>query len=205
MSTRPRKRGKALTVIGAVVDHLRQRFMKNVVVQTDGCWRWTGQLRDNGYGKFSVVNRTQSAHRVSYALFKEDIPADLLVRHTCHQKFCVNPDHLILGTHLDNAQDSLLAGLYLRGDDHPCRKNPSVMPRGERHPHSVLTENSVLSIRERYAAGGCTMQTLASEYRCSITAISCITSGRTWLHVGGPITKPGLGGNGKGRKIRRAA
>jgi hypothetical protein len=39
-------------------------------------------------------------------LWKGEV-ADLLVRHKCHNKVCCNPDHLLLGTDLDNYYDSV--------------------------------------------------------------------------------------------------
>lgn len=52
------------------------------------------------------------AHRLSYSLNKESVPnypgqkREGLVLHTCDHKWCVNPDHLYLGTSKQNAQDN---------------------------------------------------------------------------------------------------
>lgn len=37
--------------------------------------------------------------------FKGEIPVGMVVRHTCDNKLCINPDHLILGSCKDNSQD----------------------------------------------------------------------------------------------------
>ncbi|UGO47583.1 HNH endonuclease [Morganella phage vB_MmoP_Lilpapawes] len=36
-----------------------------------------------------------------------DIPAGMVVRHTCDNKRCVNPNHLLLGTRKENTHDML--------------------------------------------------------------------------------------------------
>ena len=43
--------------------------------------------------------------RYIYQMFKGEIPSGLVIRHTCDNKKCINPDHLILGTYKENTQD----------------------------------------------------------------------------------------------------
>ena len=69
------------------------------------CWVWQKQLDYQGYGRIKGNPYGIRAHRVSYQLFVGAIPEGLVLRHTCNNKSCVNPEHLILGTHKENAQD----------------------------------------------------------------------------------------------------
>lgn len=69
------------------------------------CWIWQKQLDYSGYGRIKGNPFGIRAHRVSYQLFNGPIPEDRIIRHTCRNKSCVNPQHLLLGTHKDNAQD----------------------------------------------------------------------------------------------------
>ena len=75
-----------------------------------GCWLWSNALDNNGYGSIEVVGRRMGAHRASYMAFIGEIPLDLVVRHKCDMRACVNPSHLILGTHSDNMLDRARRG-----------------------------------------------------------------------------------------------
>lgn len=75
-----------------------------------GCWFWTGVLNKGGYGRFVVGGREEMAHRAAWMLFKGEIPDGKLVLHRCDVPACVNPAHLFLGTHADNAMDKMLKG-----------------------------------------------------------------------------------------------
>jgi hypothetical protein len=73
----------------------------------NGCWNCTGYL-NRGYG----VTRYEGkdiipAHRLSWILFKGEIPKGLWVLHKCDNKRCVNPEHLFLGTCKDNVKDMI--------------------------------------------------------------------------------------------------
>lgn len=61
-------------------------------------------------------------------------------------------------------------------------------PRGIDHYCVKLTPDSVLAIRHAFAAGKLQILELAEEYSVSPSAIGCVVHGKTWKHVGGPIT-----------------
>lgn len=85
---------------------LRTRIERLSVPEPNtGCWLWTGTL-NNGYGMVGAPDgKKRLAHRVSYAEYVGD-PSGKIVMHACDTPACVNPDHLRLGSHRDNAVDA---------------------------------------------------------------------------------------------------
>jgi len=78
----------------------KTKFMARVDTESpNGCWNWTGKTHVRcGYGMMSMGARGAQAyaHRVSYSIFKGEIPDDGFIDHMCHNKKCVNPEHLRL-------------------------------------------------------------------------------------------------------------
>lgn len=77
----------------------------------DGCVVWAAGLTHQGYGRFKVGGKNYRAHRLSYAWANNvEIPAGMLVCHSCDNPKCVYPDHLWLGTDADNNKDARQKG-----------------------------------------------------------------------------------------------
>ena len=91
-------------------DKTKRRFESKYIPEPNsGCWLWTGSLVGWGYGRFASKHRT-NAHRMSYMIYCEPIPDNMLVCHKCDVPSCVNPDHLFLGTTIDNINDKVRKG-----------------------------------------------------------------------------------------------
>lgn len=87
---------------------LEEKFWQHAT-PTDGCWMWKGKVNKAGYG--SLYHKGQLvASRVSYLLHHGFFDVSLLVCHRCDVPGCVNPDHLFLGTALDNHRDMVSKG-----------------------------------------------------------------------------------------------
>lgn len=77
----------------------------------NGCLVFNGARHEFGYGLIRDNKGSYSRlHRLSYEHYKGEIPEGLVVRHTCDNPSCWNPDHLELGTYKDNSQDMVTRG-----------------------------------------------------------------------------------------------
>lgn len=131
-----------------------------------GCWLWYAGVDSYGYGQIKVPWRRspEKAHRVSYLLFRGDIPDDLCVCHHCDTPACVNPFHLFLGTKRDNSID--------------CAR------KGRRHNQRITVETA----REIYRARG-TLSEIAERWGIHPSTISEIQTGRTKVYATGATAR----------------
>lgn len=81
-----------------------KKFWEKVIVG-DGCWGWKDKPFKNGY-PYLQVGRSgpkKKASRVSFFIKNKYLPE--VVRHTCDNTVCTNPEHLVPGTQRDNIGD----------------------------------------------------------------------------------------------------
>lgn len=76
-----------------------------IINPNSGCWEWMRNNDKDGYGKVRHLGKTQRVHRVAWMLWKGKIPKGMCVLHSCDNPPCCNPDHLFIGTMLDNRLD----------------------------------------------------------------------------------------------------
>lgn len=142
---------------------VRDVFHSSYVVQASGCWEWVKKKFRNGYGCFCYRGRYLLAHRVAYEAYYGEEPPDMIVMHSCDNPGCVNPQHLSLGTHADNARDKVSKG----------RCNPA---RGDRHPRYKLSDDDIKEIINRRNNGEL-CKDLAVEFGVSGKTISVVSRG----------------------------
>jgi hypothetical protein len=134
-----------------------------------GCWLWSGRTNYSGYGHFCLDSKAGvKAHRFSLQLkIGRALGPSESACHRCDTPACVNPEHLFVGTHLENMRDSIRKG-----------RRPSV--RGSLNAISKLTEEQVSFIRSTTPFSPVK---LARHFGVHRKTISAIRRGKGWAHV----------------------
>ncbi len=144
---------------------LEEKFWEKVE-KTDDCWNWTGAKFLSNYGML-VHGKQLRVHRVSWQIHNRQLQEGEIVRHLCHNRLCVNPDHLAIGSHQDNMDDMVSANRQATGI---------------RHGRAKLTEPKVRAIKALVKAGW-KQNYLAKSYGVHHVTINDIATGRRWKHV----------------------
>ena len=70
------------------------------------CLVWQRCFNTDGYPRISLRgNSNVKVHRLIYELYNKEDISGLVVRHSCDNKSCINPEHLSVGTNIDNVAD----------------------------------------------------------------------------------------------------
>jgi hypothetical protein len=148
---------------------------------------WTAGAHRNGYGVFADTRTHPStivlSHRMAWGLFRGPIPDGLWVLHTCEGLYptgdityrrCVNPEHLKLGTVVDNHHDLSRTGR--RPATHRAGQ------WGEAHHQARLTDALVREAK-MWRAAGATYAALSLALGVDAETVRDAVLGRTWKHL----------------------
>lgn len=155
-----------------------ERHFWTKVDKSGDCWVWLGSRTRGGsrnkvaYGRFGYLGSNRYAHRVAWVLTNGDLPDQLDVCHQCDNPPCVRPDHLFIGTHVENMQDCSRKRRF--------RPNPLL---GEAAPWSKLTTEQVRILRSLPRGRSSELRRLACEFGVSYGLAWSAARGRTWRHV----------------------
>lgn len=140
-------------------------------IDENGCFNCTSHYLDkDGYPKIQANKKPYRMSRYVYEQNFGPIPEGKIIRHKCDNPTCINPDHLEVGTHLDNAKDM---------DERGRRR--SVF--GEGHPNSKLTESQVREIKVLLRDENMTQEKIAKRFNVCRRTISKIKTGQLWGKV----------------------
>jgi hypothetical protein len=155
--------------------------------------------RNGPCGHYVVGLRTHGktvrvlVHRIIATMFIGQAPfVGAEARHLNNDPTNNVPGNLAWGTHADNMADMVRHGRTNsrphiiasrpRGDEHPLRRHPERVCRGERSPKAKLTEESARAILRRFASGE-RQSDLAREYGVTQQLISRMRRGLCWTHI----------------------
>jgi len=114
--------------------------------------------------------RPVDAHRlVAEQKLRRRLRSEDVVRHTCDNRACLNPAHLVVGSHRDNMRDMVLRGRQAKGS--------------ARIASAVMSEQSVALARELWREGE-SARSLARRFGVHRRSMGKLLSGSTWKHVG---------------------
>lgn len=125
------------------------------------CLDWKGCLV-SGYGHIAWEGKKVRTHKLAFFLVYGRWPR--LLRHTCDRKQCVNVEHLVEGTQLDNMRDAVERGL---------------LPQGERHRDAKLTAEKVEEAK-RLRSEGWSYGRIAKHFGVSDVSARKAVLGLTW-------------------------
>lgn len=142
-----------------------KRKLVTFIIGPKGCHICTSHAPGtSGYPCVWKDGRNQNLHRVLYEESHGLLPKDVLVRHTCDVRMCINDKHLISGSTKDNAVDRKERG----------RNNTA---RGETRSDAKLTQEQVNYIRSH---SGASQRELAELLGVNQSTVSRIRGGLRW-------------------------
>jgi len=129
------------------------RMRATIVIEPNGCWRWTKGLTTSGYGHLSIRGVYYQAHLLVYIWLVGPLPDGLEPDHLRRNRWCVNAvKHIEFVTHAVNMQRGTVA---------------------------ALTSAQVAAVR-RARRNGAGVRALAREYGVNHSTISRLVNGLTW-------------------------
>ena len=155
-------------------------WVKANVKFVKGCWLWSKSTSD-GYGQFVHIDpKTKAAksyrlHRYVYQICVSVVPDDMLVRHSCANRLCCNPEHLSVGTHLDNYHDSY------RTHARSIRIRTSKKLRAV---NATLCDRTAASYRRMFSDGRVSIQDIIDASGLSYPTVLSLLRGKTYRRLG---------------------
>lgn len=153
----------------AVNKGIESRLSKKIIVVTvneAGCYCCLSHIgNSDGYPRLHRNGRFLNLSRIIYEDIHGAIPPGLVIRHTCDNPSCANPEHLIIGTHADNVADCVERGRTTMGVKNAAAK---------------LTDSDVAAIQRDKTTKS---KALGQRYGVHPATIRAIRRRSLWRHV----------------------
>lgn len=151
-----------------------KKRIESHIISKDDCWIADYYISSVKNGKKQDINidgKNFSLKRIVYEVYRGEIPESLWVYHECQNPLCVNPEHLFLGTRLEN-------GLNQR------RRNRQVKGSNTKGAaKSKFTESQIVEIKKLLFEQQLTIPEIAKLFNSSRSTIGNISRGLAWNHI----------------------
>lgn len=134
---------------------LKCKIKESIKINDNNCWLYKN-TSSGPYSKLRWNMKWYSAHRISYEIYKGEIPKGMWVCHACDTPKCINPDHLFIGSASDNAKDAF---------------SKNRRPKGENNVFSKYTNDQVSEMKS-LKKEGFTYDRLSRIFNCSISYLN---------------------------------
>lgn len=148
---------------------MKKKKIEFEINKSTGCYTCTSHFPDSkGYPRVYEEKRRIGLHRHIYQECFGEIPEDMVVRHKCDNRMCINPEHLEIGTIADNNNDKMIRG-----------RHKYISHKGEKHWKSKLTKEQILEIRKDNRMH----KDIAKDYNVARQTITNIKNNITWKNL----------------------
>jgi hypothetical protein len=155
-----------VTAISAEFCEEARKFIQDCLTNKDD-GHWVTKYKGRPYPSAMFQGTRWRLNRLSWTAFNDKLPPENLVaRHNCPVKHCVNPKHLEIGTSADNAADRI------RDDKHN---------RGKRCHSCIIDKDTARQIKK--SRGNGTQQERATRHGTTLATVQSIDRGKSWAYV----------------------
>jgi hypothetical protein len=137
-------------------------LMSMIAVETDECIVWPHSSNRSGYGTAWHDGKQVRTHRAALCVVcPPPTEAHEAAHGPCHNRLCVNPQHLSWKTRKENFADTHRDGTYLCGEAHQVTK---------------FSDDIINGVRALYAIGNMTQAEVGLRFGVSRTHVSNIVN-----------------------------
>jgi len=181
-----------------MIQRIKERIIKHIV-DTEDCIEGY-PLNSNGYVDLQIrengIKLHFLGHRVSYEIYNNiTLVSKDIILHTCDNPSCINPKHLVKGTHNSNIQDKVNKGRQAKGKQNGMYRtgyyskyDPVEKPKAPLKSFTEvfgrkLTKEQVLEVRVYLKENKFTIKEIGFKLQISINTIKDIKYNKSYKNV----------------------